>query len=675
MKYKKLFEPIQISNCWIKNRIALAPMNLASLSNEYGGQTQRASEYYIEFAKGGVGLIISGVFKVENEVEKLGDRGYVKCGWPLLVAPKTGQIYQEMMQRIHAYGSKMFFQLSGGPGRNSWWPGYTAVSSSAVSVENNPGVTARALKTEEVEKIVASFAEAAKICYMADVDGIEIHGHEGYLIDQFMTKEWNHRTDKYGGSAENMARFPNEILYAIKDAVGKNYPVEFRMSLKHFIKSGPNPDFKYGKLGARPWNPSLHRTGYDDLGRDVDESMEMIKLLAEAGYDGFHIDAGCHESFYWAHPPGYFGRDVYSDYAEMVKKVVNVPVIAVGRLGDPDICLDILEKGRADMVAMGRDLLADPYWPKKVQEGRIEDIRPCLGCQEGCLGGGKYLSCQVNPVCGREILYAKLTPTIKKKRIMIVGGGIAGMEAARVATIRGHDVTVYEKTEKLGGNLIPASIPKFKADFPRLLEWYKVQLKKLNIKVKFNTQVTVDMIRKENADSVILATGSSPIIPKIPGIKGSNVVTCIDLLLNEAKKGKAVVILGGGSVGCETALWLERLGNTVTVIEMISHLAVDMSGINRIMLLDLLEESKVQICVNTTVLEITKDNVITIDKNFNKQTIKCDIVAVAAGMKAENDLYRNLIGEMSEIYAIGDCFKPRRIQQATFDGYTIAMDI
>jgi 2-enoate reductase len=682
LKHNKLFEPIQIGDCWIKNRIALAPINLQSLSDEYGGHTQRATEYYVEFAKGGVGLIISGVFKVENEVERLGDIAFpprvpehLHCTWPLLITPGSLRMYSEMMQRIHAYGSKMFFQLSAGPGRNAWWPGYTAVSASEIPVENNPNVSTRALTTSEVEKLVDAFGVAAAACYSAGVDGVEIHGHEGYLIDQFLTKNWNHRTDKYGGSPENRARFPIEILNRIKDTVGRRYPVEFRMGMKHFIESGPNPKFKYGSSAVTPWNASLDRTGYEDLGRDVPESMEIVKLLAEAGYDGFHVDAGCHESTYWAHPPTYFGHPVYPEYAEMVKKVVNVPVMTVGRLDDPDVCEDILEKGMADMCAIGRGLLADPYWPKKVQTGAIEDIRPCLGCQEGCLNFTNYIGCQVNPVCGREILYGNLTPALTKKRVMVVGGGVAGLEAARVATIRGHDVTLYERSTELGGHLIEAGVPDFKKDYRRLLQWYKVQLEKLKVKVEYNTDVTYSTVKEKKPDAVIVATGSSPLTMDISGTKSLNVVTCCDLLNGSSDAGDSVVVIGGGSVGCETALWLSRQGKKVVVIEALGSVARDMQNSNRKMLLDLLKREGVAIFVNTSVLEIGEDGVATVDKNFAQKTHRCDTVALALGMKPERDLYKSLVREMPEVYAIGDCVEPRRIQQATFNGYTVAMTI
>lgn len=674
MKYTKLFEPITIGNCWIKNRIALAPMNLQSLSDEWGGHTQRASEYYVEFAKGGVGLIISGVFKVENEIERLGGVGQYKntyCVWPLLVAPRTGPAYRELVDRIHAYNTKIFFQLSAGSGRNSWWPGYIPVSASENPVENNPNITTRALTTEEVEKLVEAFGKAAEICYSAGVDGIEIHGHEGYLIDQFITKAWNKRTDKYGGSLENMARFPIEILYAIKDAVGKNYPVSFRIGLKHFIKG-----LEYDPYTQRLYyKASLTKTGFVDYGRDVDESLEIIRLLEKAGYDAFHVDAGCHESSYWAHPPGYMGHDPYSDYAELVRKIVNVPVIAVGRLGIPELAEKILQEGKADMIALGRDLLADPFWPKKVLEGRVEDIRPCLGCQEGCLGGAvKYLSCQVNPVCGREILYANLVPALKPKKVMIVGGGCAGLEAARVAAMRNHNVTIYEKSDKLGGHLIEAGVPDFKEDFRRLLKWYEVQLKKLKVNIILNTEVTPELVRNEKPDVIIIATGSSPIIPDIPGVKQSNVVTCCDLLLGKTKAGDSVVIIGGGSVGCETALWLAKQGKKVTVLEMLKEPCRDMAAANRKMLLDMLEESKVQIITNVIVQEIEKNGVIFI-KNFQRHKINCETVALAIGMKPEDDLYKSLLKEFPEIYNIGDSNKPRKIENAIFEGYTIAMSI
>jgi len=664
MRYKKLFEPISIGKVGIKNRIAMAPMNNGHQIDPIQGTiTQRCVEYYVERAKGGVGLIITGVFKVENDIERCIKDNIVQ--WPLLTEKSLPE-YIELADYVHSYGSKIFVQLSAGPGRvtsakviNS---GIKPVSASPNQAYWAPEVTCRALTTEEVGEIVKAFGHAAEIVIKTGMDGIEVHGHEGYLIDQFTTSLWNRRTDKYGGDFKNRLTFPIEILKEIKNRIGSNFPVIYRYGIKHFIKE--------------PWKASLY--GEREMGRDLPESVEMAKLLEQAGYDALDVDTGCYDSSYFAHPPYYQPHGFSIDLVKEIKKAVKIPILAANRMGIPELAEKILEQGKTDIILLGRALLADPYWAKKVFEERVEDIRPCIGCQEGCLyrpSLGATTSCSVNPNCGREKSYA-LMPMSKQKRVVVVGGGVAGMEAARIATIKGHHVILYEKTAKLGGHLIEASVPEFKKDIKRLLDWYKTQMNELKIETKFEKLVTSELIRREKANTVIIATGSTPLIPEeIPGVNKSTVVTCCDLYLDTKKAGNNIVIIGGGLEGCETALWLAKQGKKVTVIEKLSNVIADTFFANRFMLLDLLANNRVQIMVNTSVQEITSDSIIVVNRNFERREIEFDTVVLAVGMKPNQELYNSLTAEISNLYLIGDCKQPRKIHDAVWDGWVISSAI
>jgi len=369
------------------------------------------------------------------------------------------------------------------------------------------------------------------------------------------------------------------------------------------------------------------------------------------------------------------------DLVSHVKKVVSIPVFAVGKLDVPELAEKVLEDGVADIIALGRGLLADPYWPQKVREGRVDDIRPCIGCHEGCMmrsyvseSLGRPFTCSVNPACARE-RRLQITQANRPKNILVVGGGVAGMECARVSSLRGHKVTLYERNDRLGGHLIEASIPEFKEDVKRLLEWYERQLRNLNVRTKLNTDADVELIRKDKWDAVVIATGSTYLIPKIPGVNKENVITCGDLLLGKRQAGSRVVIIGGGSEGCETAVWLGRQGRQVTVVEMLANVATDLWESNHMMLLEMLEENGVEILVNTCVQQITETGVITTNKNSERAVIECDTVVLATGLRSRSSLYRTLSSEITGLYLVGDCKEPHKIHHAVWDGFSIGLAI
>jgi len=666
-KFKNLFKPINIGEVFIKNRIALAPMGdfHQSFDPAKGTVNQRWINFLTERAKGGVGLLITGAFKVEDNITRFREDGLVS--W-LVIAKESMYNYSELIKYVHTYGAKIFFQLSAGPGRVTGGKvsGKEEDTEPPISVSDNlaffrPNIKCKVLSTNEVEQLVKAFGRAAELVANAGADGVEIHGHEGYLIDEFSTSIWNRRKDKYGGDLKRRLTFAIEIVNEIKKSVGKNFPVTYRYGSKHFIKG--------------PWESALE-IGDKELGRDVNESIKMAKILECAGYDGLHVDTGCYEASYWSHPPIYMPHGFSLNLTSKIKKEVKTPVIAVGRLEIPEIAESAIREGKADIIALGRELLADPYWPNKVFNGEIEDIKFCIGCHE-CMNRadkGQNLTCAINPFCGNEGIFS-IKRTSKKKRILIVGGGVSGMEAAIIADMRGHNVSLFEKNENLGGHLIEASVPDFKADLRKLLDWYKLKIDKLKIDINLNTLVTPDTVKRIDPDVVIVATGSTPIIPDIPGIKKPSVMTCIDALLEKKKTGDRVIIVGGGLEGSETALWLAKQGKSVTIIEMLPQLISDIYRPNRLMLLDLLKDNKVNIITNTKVQEITGSGVKCTDKQLNVINFNCDTVIIAVGLKPEKKLYNALVGKYGQVYEVGDSREPRKIIDAIWEASFLALNI
>jgi len=654
MRYVKLFEPLQIGRVTLKNRIAMAPMGTLwpGFVEDNGRLTQRVIDYYVERAYGGCGLIITGINRAT-------DLEPIACPY---VSPATQSSFSELAEQVHYYGTRVFAQLTAGWGRvlYAMW-GAKPFSASSVPAFWQPEVMTRELSLAEIESIVSSLGQAARLLREAGIDGVELHGHEGYLIDQFATSLWNKRQDKYGGGLENRLRFAFEILNAIKSAAGADFPVVYRFGLKHYVK-GPG-------AGA------LKGEKFLEAGRDIPEGLEMAKKLEKAGFDALHVDAGCYDSWYWSHPPVYQPHGSLVEMAARVKKITRLPVISVGRLDIPDLAEQVIREDRADIIAIGRGLLADPHWPKKVQAGQVEDIRPCYGCWDGCLGRGvnehKPTSCSLNPATGRERLYV-LNPVDRPTRVLVAGGGIAGMEAARVSALRGCRVTLYEKGLALGGHLLAASVPDFKEDLRRVLAWYKLQLERLGVEIKLDLVATPGLIKEGRPDRVIIATGSTPIVPDVPGIDSQRVVDCQDLLLGRRKSGPRAVVVGGGLVGCETALWLIQQGLQVTVIEQKATAAADVFIPSRLMLLNLLKYHQAPIMTGTRLAEVTDAGVLVSTDAPQKQLLECDTVALAAGLKPDRQLYEALRGDIGEIYAVGDCQEPRKIKHAVWDAYHVA---
>lgn len=663
MKYSKLFSPIKIGSITIKNRFAMAPMGPLGLADANGGWNQRGIDYYVERAKGGTGLIITGVTFFDQVVEKQ-DPSTVPN--PLYKPVNFVKTSREMTERIHAYGSKIFLQLSGGFGRVTIPTNVGDIPPIAPSAIPHRWLdkTCRAITVDEIHAIVKQFGEAAFHAKRAGFDGVQIHAvHEGYLIDQFAISMFNQRTDEYGGSLENRLRFAKEIVEEIKKTCGDDFPVTLRFSVKSMIK-----DWRVGALPGED---------FEEKGRDTEEGLKAAKLLESYGYDALDTDVGTYDAWWWNHPPMYQKKGLYREYCKMVKEVVDIPVFCAGRMDNPDMALEAIENGECDVIDLGRPLLADPDYCNKLRCGKITQIRPCISCHEGCMGrvaSYSLLNCAVNPQAARERVNA-YEPILKKKKVLIVGGGVAGCEAARVLAVRGHQPVVYEKGSRLGGNLIPGGAPDFKEDDIALADWYTNELNRLGVHVHLNTELNEEEIKAMDYDTVILATGSKPKVFSLGD--DSHTYTAEQVLLKQKDAGKKTVVVGGGLVGCETALWLAQNGIHVTIVEALDKvMAVNgpLCAANKEMLEALLPFNGVEIITGAKVTEFANGEV-KVDTKEGSKTIMSDSVILSVGYKEENTLYNNLQFDIPDLYLLGDAKKVSNIMYAIWDAFEVANHI
>lgn len=663
MKYSKLFSPIKIGSITIKNRFAMAPMGPLGLADANGGWNQRGIDYYVERAKGGTGLIITGVTFFDQVVEK---QDPTTVPNPLYKPVNFVKTSREMTERIHAYGSKIFLQLSGGFGRVTIPTNVGDIPPIAPSAIPHRWLdkTCRAITIDEIHAIVKQFGEAAFHAKRAGFDGVQIHAvHEGYLIDQFAISMFNQRTDEYGGSLENRLRFAKEIVEEIKKTCGDDFPVTLRFSLKSMIK-----DWRVGALPGED---------FEEKGRDTEEGLKAAKLLESYGYDALDTDVGTYDAWWWNHPPMYQKKGLYREYCKMVKEVVDIPVFCAGRMDNPDMALEAIENGECDVIDLGRPLLADPDYCNKLRCGKITQIRPCISCHEGCMGrvaSYSLLNCAVNPQAARERVNA-YEPILKKKKVLIVGGGVAGCEAARVLAIRGHQPVVYEKGSRLGGNLIPGGAPDFKEDDIALADWYTNELNRLGVHVHLNTELNEEEIKTMDYDTVILATGSKPKVFSLGD--DSHTYTAEQVLLKQKDAGKKTVVVGGGLGGCETALWLAQNGIHVTIVEALDKvMAVNgpLCAANKEMLEALLPFNGVEIITGAKVTEFANGEV-KVDTKEGSKTIMSDSVILSVGYKEENTLYNNLQFDIPDLYLLGDAKKVSNIMYAIWDAFEVANHI
>ncbi|CUQ93608.1 FAD-dependent oxidoreductase [[Clostridium] innocuum] len=636
----------------------MAPMAMGQLDDHWAYK-QESIDHFTERARGGTGLIITGANFIENRIEK-----HRKASFPCPLEDPQSYMTQlkKMSDNIHAYNSKLFVQLTAGLGRSAI-PAMildnTFVAPSATTNRWDPSIQHRALTTEEIYELIKDFATCAMLAKMGGADGIEVHAvHEGYLLDNFTMEYFNQREDEFGGDLMGRLRFPLAILQAVKQACGKDFPVILRFSLKSFIRAE-----RHGILPGE---------SYPELGRDIEEGLQFAKILTEAGYDALNVDAGSYDAWYWAHPPFFQDRGLYLPFAEKVKKVVKVPVLTAGRMGYPQLAAEALQEGKCDMVVLGRPLLADPEFVNKMRQGNIQDIRPCLSCHDGCFNRAhsmRLMSCAVNPQCNREkeAAFCKAEHT---KSCLVIGGGPAGMEAARVLALRGHTVTLVEKEKQLGGMYRWASVPEFKDDGKLLISWYEHQMERLKVQVELNSDVQAQDPRIEAADVVICATGSHAFLPPIKGIEYG--VTAVDVLKGAVTAKKEATIIGGGLVGCELAIWLSQHGKSVRIIEMADTLMSTgaPADMNKQMILELLEHHQVEIRLQTKLQEI-REHEIVVETQGAIQELASDCTILALGYRSNRSLYDQILLKAKDIYNIGDSSHPKDIMEGIWDAYEL----
>ena len=669
-EYEPLFQEIKIGNCQLKNRYAMAPMGCFGLTDEHGIPTVDNIEYYVRRAKGGVGLIITGMCLVEDRYEK--NTMPTVWNWSDHINHQALKIkLTELTDRVHSFGCKIFVQLSAGFGRAAHYGSFAmgAVAPSVVENRFDQTVWHRELSEDEIQSYVKAFGKQALFARQMGFDGVEIHAlHEGYLLDQFATAYYNHRTDQYGGSFENRYRFAVEVLQEIKKCCGNDYPVSMRFSLKHYMKGE--------RKGAVPGEM------FQEMGRDTAEGIRAAKYLEQAGYDALNVDIGSYDAHYWSHPNVYHPDGMYLEAARLVKQNVQVPVIVAGRMDNPDLGTAAIRQGSCDIVALGRPLLADPDIPDKVRYGKKSQICPCISCNFGCcLGISRFgvIGCAVNPVTAREGRI-HMGVALKSRRILIAGGGPAGMTFARIAYDRGHQVILAEKQQKLGGQLIPASKAPFKSHDRELVCWMEQELEKRGIPVLLGKDVDEAFIKAYSPEILILATGAEPSIPPIAGLRDNpNTYVASELLEMPQEAGKRILVIGGGLVGIETAVWLAGTGKQVTVVEREPEIVkggyrndIDMGkGLLRLYQADIITSA----CV-TSVQECEDGSVCAVIEGMDgRRRIMVDTIVIAAGAKGRRELYQAAMRSGIESYLIGDCRKVQNVYYAVRDAFQIASSV
>ncbi len=666
-QYEALFTPMKVGGITLKNRIILCAMGGTSPIGFDGKFVERTHAYYVERAKANVGLMIPGVTAVQGM-----GHGWLYESEALFMGP-----IKKLMDDIHGYGAKFFLQLGAGFGRAQiLFPGMEKMGpemlrptmvapSDGLPNVWEPSIKHRALTREEIRDIVDAFAKTAALCQRAGIDGVEIHAvHEGYLLDQFAIANTNHRTDEYGGSLTNRLRFATDIIKAIKAACGTEYPVSVRYSVASKMRG-----FNEGALPGE---------AYTEFGRSMEESPAVARLLEAAGADMLNADNGSYDSWYWAHPPVYMPTACNLPEVTYIKNFVNIPVVCAGKMNDPDIAARAVASGAVDGIGIARQLLADPQWCDKVREGRLEDIRPCIACHNGCFavshykgnpcGFGRMGTCALNPVTMNEEKMA-LKPAIVKKKIAVIGGGIGGMEAARLCKMRGHEVTLYEKSDRLGGVFIAAAAPDFKEQDKKLIDWYIKELRDLRVPVRLNTEITSDMLDKLGADEIIVATGSMPKKLPVPGADKPHVIEATDYLLGRKQAGETAVIIGGGLTGCEIAYDLALKGKRAVIVEMQDDILkiMGLSAANSNMLREIIRYYGIGVHTSTTVREIRDDGVV-VDGGSGGMFIPADSVIVSVGY----DSYVPFDAKAGNIHVIGDACKVGNLLTVIEQAYEVA---
>ena len=684
-KYEALFTPWKIGNVEIKNRIVMCPMGGTSLFGwfELTGChfDKEAAKLFLERANNNVGLIIPGI-------APLRDTFWGKWLWQ---NPKMFKELKVFMEEIHKTGAKLFIQLTAGMGR-SWAitelvaplhknkltralvkpiidTSHELASPSAQKSRWAHDIECPEMTKEQIHEIIEAFAKTAKLCKEAGVDGVEVHAvHEGYLLDQFAIEFFNKRTDEYGGSFENRYRFAAEVVKAIKEACGDDYPVSLRYSVESKMKGFCE--------GAMPGEK------YIEVGRNMEESEKAAKYLQDAGYDMLNADNGTYDSWYWAHPPMYMPENCNLDDVAHIKKFVDIPVVCAGRM-DAAVGAQAVAEGRIDAIGVARQFLVDSEWITKMIEDRVEEIKPCICCHAGCFNFSSskghantqdltdtmgLARCALNPETMQSKKYY-VQPAKKQKKIAVIGGGIGGMEAAILCAKRGHTVNLYEKGDKLGGVFIAASAPSFKEKDRDLIAWYIRELyKQPNITVNMNTEIK--NIKELDADEIIVATGATP--KRIPVKGAESAVEAIDYLLGNREVGENVVVIGGGLTGCEIAYDLYLKGKKPVIVEMQDDL-ITTKGIclaNTSYLRDFFKTNKVPVYLETALSEISDGSVTLKDKDGKTFSVEADSVVLSVGYNPAP-----LTTKGKHVHVIGDASKVGNLRTVIWGAWDVCMKL
>ncbi|MCP5042227.1 MAG: FAD-dependent oxidoreductase [bacterium] len=643
--FEHLFTPIQIGKMKVKNRIGLPPMTVGYGTPD-ASLTDRHRIYYEARAKGGAGLIVAEAAAI-NANRKYGL-------YPLGIYEEE-QIpsWAKLAEAVHPYGTKVGVQLMDpGPESIQMLTGIQPVGPSAVVGRSHFRSLPRELTTGEVEAVVEDFAEAVRRVRDAGLDCVQIHAAHGYaMVGSFLSPFFNKRTDRYGGSLEGRLQFLLEIIEAVRGKVGPDFPIMLRMS------------------------GDERRTG----GRSLQETQFIARRLAQAGVDGIEISGGTIPTvFYAVVPPQGTPLAPNADYAKAIKEVVDIPILCVGRINTPQLAEFVLSTGRADLCSMGRALNADPEMPNKAAEGRLDEIRPCVGCNEGCISAvmkGLPAGCIINTEAGKESENLS-APAAQPKRVLVAGGGPAGLEAARLAAVRGHDVTLCERRDKLGGQVNLACVAPFKQELSQVVSYLSREVEKAGVKVEMGKEVTPSLVDELKPDVVIVATGAAPVRPaSIPGIDAENVVSAWEVLAGKSEAAIAanVLIIGGGLVACELADFLadthDNTGATpaiVTMIEMQPLMAMQSVYEVRHLLMQRLHEKGVRTINGATVKEILEDGAIYTTHDGKEEEIHgAEYVILAMGSKPYDELSAKIEGMAPEVHVVGDAKEVARILEAT----------
>lgn len=644
---KHVFSEMKIGNCVVPNRFAV-PAMVTNYCTDDGFITDRYIMYMAEKAKGGYGLLITEDYAVQEH-----GKGYTRIPglW------HNGQIEgnKKLTETIHKYGAKIFCQMYH-PGKQATLlstGGQKPVAPSAIKdplCQTQP----REITIGEIRELVKDFGQAARRAKESGFDGIEIHAGHGYLIAEFLSPFINKRNDQYGGCFENRVRFLDEIYYKIRKQVGDDFPIIVRFSANEYVTGG----------------------------RTEVESYQLAMHLDELNIDGLNISNGAYASdmTHQVIAPMFTDHGINVDIAAEIKKLVSCPILVANRINNPGMANMIIASGKADFVCIGRGSLTDPDMPNKAKEGRFDEINYCLGCLQGCgnslFGPKQEVDCLVNPRVGLEYK-DNLEPVQNPKKVMIIGGGPAGLMAAKTAAKRGHLVTLYEATSHLGGAFRSASYPSGKGDLATVISSYRAECERLGVKIILNTPVTEELIAKENADAIIVATGSKPLVPNIKGIKNTNVVTAEEILYGdkEVLPGPTIVC-GGGEVGGETAEFIAASSFfPVFILEMQPSILNDMVMQNKVPLMELLNKRNVQIITNAKVTEITENSVSYMDESGNTVTLPAATVVSAFGYKAYNPLEETVKKYCKEVYTVGSAVKAGNAMVAIREGYEAGLNL